>query len=73
MNDVPRRYNGAQRIVLDDRHQTIIPLHYVGGLIHLPMWKPSPMDLLTMNIVDLTPNRPWRPLRDETDSYLREE
>lgn len=65
VNDCPRMHGGAQNIILPN--SPTLPLQYIGGLVYLPMRKPTPEELATLPIIDITCSVSWNPKMDQTD------
>ena len=64
--DIPRKFEGAQKLVLNDAARSIIPLNYKNGLLFLVLKRPTVDEARTMNIIHLTNENGWKP-RDEND------
>ena len=56
VNDCPRMHGGAQNITLPNG--PTLPLQYIGGLVYLPMRKPTPEELASLPIIDITCSAP---------------
>jgi hypothetical protein len=68
IDDVPRRFQGGQSIWLNDG--THLPLLYKNALCFMSCRKPTPDELETLEIHDITsPDDNWYP-SDENDGYL---
>ena len=65
--DVPQRYGGRQKVIIQDQEE--LHMIYHAGICCLKIRKPTSQELTTLPLIVLTSEEPWSPHAGESDPY----